>query len=200
VRNFTLSNTPRRPGAVLLAMIGCAVFLAMFFAGARTAQAGVEVDNAIMLDPFDPVPEIQFNHYGGYAWGYGTYHHYGHECRWHCRYRHHEDWRDHDAGDDAWERYDEQSERYDRQSCWYQHEYIGGHCREHHGDHDGHDGHGDWDDHHGDHHDGDRHDDDKYHHGDDGHHHHDGDDGDWHGDHHDHGDADDNDDDGNDDN
>lgn len=32
-----------------------------------TASAGVATSGAVLLDPFDPVPEIQFHHFGGYG-------------------------------------------------------------------------------------------------------------------------------------
>ncbi|MEI9992767.1 MAG: hypothetical protein WDM86_22380 [Rhizomicrobium sp.] len=35
------------------------------------AQAGVATMGAVLLDPFDPVPEIQFHHFGGYGCDYG---------------------------------------------------------------------------------------------------------------------------------
>ncbi|HEY0107375.1 MAG TPA: hypothetical protein VGB91_14945, partial [Rhizomicrobium sp.] len=35
------------------------------------AQAGVATSGAVLLDPFDPVPEIQFHHFGGYGCSYG---------------------------------------------------------------------------------------------------------------------------------
>ncbi len=142
--NHAMTRTPHRLLHAIMALTGCAVFMLMLLAGARPALAGVEVDNAIMLDPFDPVPEIQFNHFGGYAWGWGYgcnegcgYRHCYHECGYnHCR-RGCEARRpcEHDCGDgrdgcrdgcyDRGTRYDEQADRYDRQSCWYQHEYIG---------------------------------------------------------------------------
>ncbi|MBS0469568.1 MAG: hypothetical protein JSR60_00755 [Proteobacteria bacterium] len=50
-----------------LALIGAA-----FVPG--SASAGVATAGAVLLDPFDPVPEISFRHYGGYAYGYGGCH------------------------------------------------------------------------------------------------------------------------------
>jgi len=38
---------------------------------AAPAQAGVATSGAVLLDPFDPVPEIQFHHFGGYGCSYG---------------------------------------------------------------------------------------------------------------------------------
>jgi hypothetical protein len=63
---------------------------AIWLAAGASASAGVEVDNAILLDPFDPVPAIQFRHYGGYAWGIYDcgYRPCGHR-RHHHSYRHH---------------------------------------------------------------------------------------------------------------
>jgi hypothetical protein len=185
--------------------------VALMCLAAPAAYAGdVAIDNSVRLDPFDPVPQIGFDH--------GCYDECGHRCEHSCyrhrRYRGCEDdchrarWEEHVAID----RYEHQADTYDMllqiysdQLRWWQWRYRdGGHGifrREdwheagadgwHDGDHhDGHDG----DHHDGDHHDGDRHDGDWH---DDGHHdgdhhdidHHDGDghhDGDWHdGDHHD---------------
>ena len=33
------------------------------------ASAGVATAGAVLLDPYDPVPEIQFRHFGGYGYG-----------------------------------------------------------------------------------------------------------------------------------
>lgn len=52
--------------STILAALGVA-----FFALASPAQAGVATSGAVLLDPFDPVPEIQFQHFGGYGCGYG---------------------------------------------------------------------------------------------------------------------------------
>lgn len=65
----------------LLRMIGLLALAFIWLGHPAQAVAGVEVDNAIMLDPFDPVPEIQFRHYGGYSWGYGC-----DGCSTHCYY------------------------------------------------------------------------------------------------------------------
>jgi hypothetical protein len=43
--------------------------LALF--AAAPASAGVATAGAVLLDPFDPVPEIQFHHFGGYGCSYG---------------------------------------------------------------------------------------------------------------------------------
>ena len=59
------------------------------FAGTGTAMAGVATAGAVLLDPFDPVPEIQFQHFGGYGCSYGCGGHYdgcGDGCGYH---RHH---------------------------------------------------------------------------------------------------------------
>jgi hypothetical protein len=42
-----------------------ALALALVLAHAPSARAQVAVDDSILLDPFDPVPEIQFRHFGG---------------------------------------------------------------------------------------------------------------------------------------
>jgi len=46
-------------------LLAGAVLALIVSAGPGRAQADPAVDNAIQLDPFDPVPEIQFRHYGG---------------------------------------------------------------------------------------------------------------------------------------
>jgi hypothetical protein len=54
------------------------------------ARAGVATSGAVLLDPFDPVPEIQFRHYGGYGYGYGCdYGCGGEECYDGCYRRRH---------------------------------------------------------------------------------------------------------------
>jgi hypothetical protein len=155
------------------------------FAGNAPAYAGVPGDDAVLLDPFDPVPQIGFRH--GECDDPCGYHH---RC-WHeCGYRHRRCERD-CCGRDCdfyaerraeWARYWQQANTYDMimaiymdQLRWYQWRYRdGGHGEFRHQDfdipHDGHDG--DWHD--GDHHDADHHDGD----------HHDGrwqdGDGNWH--------------------
>ncbi|MBV8976445.1 MAG: hypothetical protein JO261_09130 [Alphaproteobacteria bacterium] len=61
------------------------------------AHAGVAIDDSVLLDPFDPVPQIGFGRYGCHS-----------ECWHHREYRHEhwrerEDWRD---GEDWRERED----------------------------------------------------------------------------------------------
>ncbi|MBV9991425.1 MAG: hypothetical protein JOZ72_09040 [Alphaproteobacteria bacterium] len=73
----------------------------LMLAAAPAARAQVAVDDSVLLDPFDPVPEIQFRHFGGDGcWdgcGYGydhdgcrdgcsRHHRCGRDCeaRWHC--------------------------------------------------------------------------------------------------------------------
>jgi len=51
--------------STLLGAIGLALA-----AIAAPATAGVATTGAVLLDPFDPVPEIQFHHFGGYGCGY----------------------------------------------------------------------------------------------------------------------------------
>lgn len=53
----------------MMQILGCAVFMLALLAGVPDARAGIASDNAFLLDPFDPVPEIQFRHHGGYSWG-----------------------------------------------------------------------------------------------------------------------------------
>jgi hypothetical protein len=55
-----------RARSTILAALGI-TFLAL----ASPAQAGVATSGAVLLDPFDPVPEIQFRHFGGYGCAYG---------------------------------------------------------------------------------------------------------------------------------
>jgi hypothetical protein len=72
----------------ILRIAGLLVLAFVWLGHAPQAVAGIEVDNAIMLDPFDPVPEIQFRHYGGYAWGYGcSYNPCGHRPHYNRCYR-----------------------------------------------------------------------------------------------------------------
>jgi len=127
----------------LFALLMASAF-ALLAAGAHQAKAGVEVDNAIALDPFDPVPEIQFDHYGGYYWGHG-YRHFYRDCYAYGRCGGERRWRERE-----WSRYEEQADRYDWQSCWYEHHFMDGRpCPE--GPWSEHwDGH--WDGHHWDHH------------------------------------------------
>ncbi len=52
-------------GRRVAAVVFCAVLALMASAGFFGVRADPAVDNAVQLDPFDPVPEIQFRHYGG---------------------------------------------------------------------------------------------------------------------------------------
>lgn len=76
--------------ALLRSAILAAVALG-FAALAAPASAGVATSGAVLLDPFDPVPEIQFRHYGGYGCVYGCGVSYGcdsgcyNPCRDGCR-------------------------------------------------------------------------------------------------------------------
>jgi hypothetical protein len=57
-------------GATMIALARSALLagLAMLFgAVALPASAGVATAGAVLLDPYDPVPEIQFHHFGGYG-------------------------------------------------------------------------------------------------------------------------------------
>ena len=87
--------------STLLGAIGLALA-----AIAAPATAGVATTGAVLLDPFDPVPEIQFHHFGGYGCGYecggyrgcddvcgGGYGGYGcyDGCRRHYRHRYCDD-------------------------------------------------------------------------------------------------------------
>ena len=57
----------------LASLASAPVILGLIFAAAMLvtgARAGVATSGAVLLDPFDPVPEIQFRHFGGYGgWG-----------------------------------------------------------------------------------------------------------------------------------
>lgn len=51
--------------------------------GAAPVSAGIAMDDTVVLDPYDPVPPVQFRHwYAGYDCDYGCGH-----C-WHSCYRH----------------------------------------------------------------------------------------------------------------
>jgi hypothetical protein len=71
--------------AGLAAVLGLVLAL---FAVPGAATAGVATAGAVLLDPFDPVPEIQFQHFGGYgcSYGCGGYDRCGGGCGYH---RHH---------------------------------------------------------------------------------------------------------------
>ena len=57
-----------------LAFFGLLVGLALV-AMAPAARAGEPIDSTVLLDPFDPVPEIQFHHLGDCYAGCGYAHH-----------------------------------------------------------------------------------------------------------------------------
>ena len=56
-----LLRMAKRSGLIALGFL----FAAFVLPGA--AMAGVATSGAVLLDPFDPVPEIQFQHFGGYG-------------------------------------------------------------------------------------------------------------------------------------
>jgi hypothetical protein len=172
------------------------------FSAAAPASAGVPGDNAVLLDPFDPVPQIGFHHDDCFdPCGY-------HRCEHYCGYRHrceHDCYRRRGCDDDcygrghdeaywaeieAMRRYEHQSDMYEMllsvywdQLEHYDDRYGKPFDHRHYQDWQRDSDHGAWRD--GDHRDGDHHDGD-WHDGD--HHDHDGDhhDGDHHdGDHHD---------------
>ena len=68
--------------------LGTFALLLFVVAAPLRAQAGVAIDNAVMLDPYDPVPPIQFHHwYGGED---GWHHHHdrhwvSYRCQGDCR-------------------------------------------------------------------------------------------------------------------
>lgn len=49
-----------------LAGLMSAVVCALMLLGVPSARAQVAAQDSVLLDPFDPVPEIQFRHFGGY--------------------------------------------------------------------------------------------------------------------------------------
>ncbi len=56
-------------GRLAAGMFGVLILLLAAF-GAAPAQAGVAIENTVVLDPYDPVPSIQFGHwYNGYGSG-----------------------------------------------------------------------------------------------------------------------------------
>jgi len=68
---------PRR--AALAKTLLALAAAALAFALAPAGHAGVAIDNAVVLDPFDPTPPIQFEHW------YGGYHYYRDGCCGHYR-------------------------------------------------------------------------------------------------------------------
>ncbi|HEY5347925.1 MAG TPA: hypothetical protein VIJ72_07010 [Rhizomicrobium sp.] len=179
---MTKSLFPRWLAAALLSLAVLAL------AGVATpARAYDPVDGAVALDPFDPVPEIQFRHYGGNpCFGECRRDDCHHGCyryrRWRCdedceRYRCDHDCenhrpceracqaqRDQHRYEEQADRYDAQADRYEAQAQWYEEEVIDRDGHHHYNffrDGDHHDGH--LDEHHdgdhgGDAHDGDNHD------------------------------------------
>ena len=85
------------------------LFAALAFAAVavlpHAASAGVATSGAVLLDPYDPVPEIQFHHFGGYGCvsGCGAYYAGYDRCDpCHRRYHRRHDYdRDHDCRDDC---------------------------------------------------------------------------------------------------
>lgn len=89
--NFAIARLIR---PLALALFGSALLMAAGLAGATPALADPGSENAILLDPFDPVPEIQFRHFGAdcfHECGYrdGCYHDcgYRHGCHRYCGHR-----------------------------------------------------------------------------------------------------------------
>jgi hypothetical protein len=119
---------------ILRSLLPAAVGLAFAAVFALPAQAGVATAGAVLLDPFDPVPEIQFHHFGGYgcsdgcgsACDYGCGARYDGGCHDGCG-RHYYHRRSHDCDDGC--------RRTVRDDC-------NDDCRRHghDGDRDGHDG------------------------------------------------------------
>src|SRR5580698_6945446 len=70
------------------AMFAAVLFAALVLASGIKAYAE-PIDNAVLLDPFDPVPQIQFHH-GDCDWGCrGCVDTCGYRHCWHeCGYRH----------------------------------------------------------------------------------------------------------------
>lgn len=86
--NFAIARLIR---PLSLVLFGCALLVAAGLAGATPALADPGSENAILLDPFDPVPEIGFRHYGAdcfheCGYGEGCYHDcgYRHGCHRYC--------------------------------------------------------------------------------------------------------------------
>jgi hypothetical protein len=118
-------------------LLGALALLAALLAPGG-ASAGVATSGAVLLDPFDPVPEIQFRHYGGYGCNYecgGGYN----RCDDGCGYRrHHARCRDacyrHVRCDDACG--NGGRDRCDR-DCDHHHDDCDGDDCDHHHHHDG---------------------------------------------------------------
>jgi hypothetical protein len=71
--DFMRSNFP------VVATLGFLGF--MFALSPNGARAGVASDDTVLLDPFDPVPEIQFRHFGGNGCFWACAQHCWHACR-----------------------------------------------------------------------------------------------------------------------
>ena len=104
-------------------LAGLAAML-LVFAFAPGASAGTAaIDNSVQLDPFNPVPEIQFWH-GDYCDGYCGRRHCWHDCAhsYHHLLREYDERTD--RNDEQADRYDEQARRYDMQADWYKRHVI----------------------------------------------------------------------------
>jgi len=74
-------TTKRFTLAGLMSTAVCALMLL----NAPEARAQVAAQDSVMLDPFDPVPEIQFRHFGGAGcWDDCEYRDCNDGCRSHC--------------------------------------------------------------------------------------------------------------------
>ena len=171
------------PFARKLALLAVIIFSALLVTCGMEAYAE-PIDNAQLLDPFDPVPQIQFHH--GCDWGCrGCVDSCGHHRCWdgcgyrHCCWHRHVVWRcEFGCGpslgqifEERVARYDYQADRNDRlvqqyeimareyadQACWYDWHVRDRVCDPHlleHRDGPPHDGPDHHDGHDGDHHDG----------------------------------------------
>src|SRR5665213_3341307 len=155
----------RKRGFGFAAIVFAGALLVLFGSGAPT-QAHADdmaINNSVLLNPFDPVPEIRFSRYGcdddcGYRHCYhscGEVRRCWHDCEgWRCEHECSERppcWHDCRVGYRC-----EHDCEYDRDHCWHDC-HIGWHCEHDCGHHDADhhdDGHPDDGDHHDDgHHD-----------------------------------------------
>jgi hypothetical protein len=135
------------------------VLLCAFAATSGIKAYAEPIDNAVVLDPFDPVPQIQFHH-GGCDWGCrGCIDSCGYRHCWHGCWRHHA-WRcefgcgpslgqifeervarydyQADRNDEQSHQYEVMAHQYEDQACWYDWHVRGRICDPHLLDH--HDG------------------------------------------------------------
>lgn len=88
-------------------LLAALALVAAAFLFTPAAHAGVAIENTVVLDPFDPVPPIQFQHwYAGYGCNFGCGRHNNcydrcerHRCRDNCGRERCNDRCDRDCGD-----------------------------------------------------------------------------------------------------